>query len=177
MAVIVWLAWKEYTRKAVVLTNTVTKNIQVVSSERYGESLRAISDSLLSPLDTNAPNPVAEITRLSATADADFRNGRISQRDAEVITRLCSTLQTANNEREWYETTYRGILMRKYSSFQGAKGEEEKRRFYLDDLLRKWVATAQSYRNRLSPDIAYLRNQERQWEYDESLRTTPSTVQ
>lgn len=176
LVLLAWYAWKYYHKEPKVVTNTQIQHVPVATPERYGQALRTLTDNIFAPLDTKAPNPAAELIKLSASAEADLRNGSITAVEAELITRLCSSLKQANREREHYETEYRGILNRRYGSFQGRRGEEATRQFFLHEMLTKWVGTAQSHRRIVESDLAMLRDIERQKEYQGNLRTTPPTV-
>ncbi len=162
-----WYAWRYYTKKPDIITNTKIQH--VLSSERYGQSLRAIADTVFAPLDTKAPNPVAQLTKLSASADVDARSGDLTTDEAELVKRICTSLTKANRERESYETEYGSALNRGYGSFQGRKGEKATRQFFLDEILRKWLGAAQQHRRVVESDLATLRGIERQREHRANL--------
>lgn len=167
LLLVLWFSWKHYTTKPERLTTIQTKEIYVVSSEKYGQILRAFSDSIFSPLDSNSLNPVAELIKLGATAKTDLQNGEISEEDANTVWGLCSALWRLNNKREHYETEYRAILNRHIPVIEGGRmSAERKRQYLIDDVFREWTAEANLYRNEVSQGLLLLRNRERQSEFD-----------
>ena len=179
IAAVAWLAWLHYSRPAVVRTEEkiVAVETRVVAEEKYGQHLRAIFDSLFAPLDADSPNPVSELTRLAATARTDARNGLIPEREASLVIGICTQLKLLNNERERFEIEYRGILNRRYDSFDGRKGEERTRELFATAHLRRWQECTQKYRAPIARNLDLLRRAERQMEIGQrtgaALRPTP----
>ena len=166
---VVWLAWLHFSRTDVVRTEEkiVAVETRVGTEEKYGRQLRAIADSTFAPLDTTSPNPVSELTKLAATARTDARNGLLTEWEAELVIGLCTQLKLMNNERERFEVEYRGILNRRFDSFDGRFGEERKREQFATAHLRRWQECTQKYRAPIARNLDQLRRAERQKEIDQ----------
>ncbi len=169
ICIVCWLVWDRYHTKPpapVVIDQRPIK--KVVIAEKYEPILREIVDSLFSPLDSDAPNPIALLSTLDGSARADLRNGVISEIEGRLIVELTARLRQMNSEREGYEIEYRGIINRVYPSFKGREGGESKRQFYLDDLHRRWSKTVNKNRQQINADVVALREAERQREHDQA---------
>lgn len=162
---LLWFAWDKYYREPEMVTTTRTVVQRVVTQEKYGESLRAVTDSLFSPLDGRAPNPKAEIAKLAGMAQSDARNGLISEREADLVIRLCRLLERVHEEREQYAAGYRDIQNKRYSSFQGSTGVNNTKRFFLERHHRNWESFVNHHRPIILRGLEELRSAEREREH------------
>jgi hypothetical protein len=170
LLMIIWFSWKHFTEtppQPKRLTTIQTKEIYIVPSEKYGQDLRNIADEIISPLDSDSPNPVAKLTEIGGLAKADLRNGEITEDDATVILGLCSNLWRLNKRREHYETEYRSILTRHIPVIGGGRiSSERKRQYLIDNVFREWANEVRQYRSEVTKGLAILRDKDRQKDFD-----------
>lgn len=136
---------------------TTGKETYVTTEEKYGKPLLTIADSILSPLDTEAQNPIAELTRLSSAAETDAHNGCLTTLEANIIIRLCSRLKSIYTERSRFENEHRVILTREYHSLDKHTSETKIRQRLLTDHLQGWQELAEKYRPLVASDLSALR--------------------
>lgn len=163
LLVVALLLWEGFKKPSGEGGNT-TRHFHLVTKEKYGGILREIADSMFSPLDAASPNPVAELTRMRATAKADYECGRLEAREADLVLRLCSRLTAMNTVRERFEGEYRSILRREIPSFRGRSGAEQARQYFLSAHLRQWQQTTEQHRSVIASDLYLLRFGERKTE-------------
>jgi hypothetical protein len=173
IVVVAWLAWS-YFHNPPQPSNP--KGSSLVAQDKYGPPLRAVSVSVFSPLDSKPPNPVAEIARLSAMAEADAGNGSIKPEEGKVIKNLCSILLEANQAREKFVGREAEIMNKNYSSFDGESGAAQTRRFYLTSNQNDWSEYCRNKRKTILVTLDKLPGSEKPSEADKRVDPVPTDM-
>ena len=146
------------------LIRYIHRTTYIATEEQFGQSLRAVADKLLAPLDIADVNAISELTRIRALAETDFRSNEISAETRRLVITLCNRLEQINAERERHAAQYRSLLETQPRSLQGAATAERHREFFVDQHLQRWKQFVDQQRPRVMRDLTRLREEERERE-------------